>query len=281
MSLKALARYWLPPAALRPLRRIVRAFAPPGDSLVFASKGWRSPLPTADGLDSTRFVQRQRAIYAHLLSLFLGEGPLIFPADDWTGSEEGKIAEHNQWVTYAYVFAEAARQRRTLAVLDYGGAFALSQRIAVAVLPGVTLDFHCKELPGVAMAGREVNPEVTWHDSDACLERRYDLVILAGVLQYVEGWRELLVRTAASADRLFLTDVSVVAGLPSYVAMQRVDGAAAHYQVLNKAELLDTLRGAGLRVVREFIVDKHPPIEGAPEQPRYSGWLLSRENLGR
>ncbi|MGZ5647287.1 MAG: methyltransferase domain-containing protein, partial [Usitatibacter sp.] len=275
-SARAFARRWLPPAVFGPVRRIVKAFAPPGDSLVLAPEGWRTPLPAADGLDSPAFVQRQRAIYAPLLSRPLGEGPLLFLGEDWAGPHEWKVAEHNHWLSNAYVFATVARRRTALSVLDYGGGFACSQRIAASVLPGVVLDFHCKELPRIAAAGREVNPDVTWHDTDECFERNYDLVIMSGVLQYVEHWRELLRRAATSADHLFLTDVSTVAAVRSYIAVQRVDGAAAHYQVLNRDELLSVLREAGMRVVREFLLDAHPRIEGAPEQPSYSAWLLAR-----
>ena len=38
-----------------------------------------------------------------------------------------------------------------------------------ALVPGVDLDYHCKELPRVAEAGRQLTPAVTWHSDDACL----------------------------------------------------------------------------------------------------------------
>ena len=277
MSLRFIARMLLPPIALGPLRRVARAIRPPEHGLRFATSGWRAAVPPECSLDSPEFIAREIAEWGPFASRELGSRPFLFQGPDWRGSPAQSIVEHNQWLSYAYAFALAAHRRRTLAVLDYGGHLGYCYRIARAALPGVALEYHCKELPGMATEGRRLNPEVTWHEDDSCLEARYDLVIMSGVLQYVAEWKAL-VRRAARAGKgyLFMTGVSAVDGVPGYVAVHRLAGAVAHYQVLNRGELLATITSEGLAVLREFVVDEHPRIDGAPAQPAYRGWLFRR-----
>ncbi len=278
MSLRALARMLLPPIAAEPARRLFRALLPPADRLTFAPLGWRTPLPAALSMDSPEFIAQEIAAWQRSASQPLGSAPFLFQGSEWRGSEAQKIAEHNQWVSYAYVLAMAARHRQALKVLDYGGHFGYFYRIARAALPGVAFDYHCKELPGMAVEGRRLYPEVAWHTDDSCLDARYDLVIMSAVLQYIPEWRALVRRASRSAcDSLFITFVSTVRGVPGYVAVQRIRGAVAHSQVLNRDELLATVAAEGLAVFREFVDYEHPRIEHAPEQPVFSGWLFRRD----
>ena len=68
-------------------------------------------------------------------------------------------------------------------------------------------------------AGRELHPDVTWHVDDACLDDNYDLVMFNASLQYLQPWRDMLARASrASRGYVYITDLSVVARAPSYVA---------------------------------------------------------------
>jgi len=103
-------------------------------------------------------------------------------------------------------------------------------------------------------------------------------VMFSGSLQYVREWQEAL-RKASRATRayLYLTAVPVVERAASYVAVQRHAGALMLHQQLNKADLLATIDGTGLRLIREFWLEDHPHIARAPEQPSYYGCLLKRD----
>jgi len=181
----------------------------------------------------------------------------------------GDAGAHNMLVTFAYVLALAARREGRLSVLDWGGGFGHYQALSRSVLPDLVLDWHVKETPAVAARGRELNPDVTFHDDDACLERRYDLVVASSSLQYAEGWRALLERLAASAERyLYVARVPIAFGAPSFVVVQRpyVHGYDTEYLgwVLNRGELL---AAAPLPLAREFLLDARFSAAGAPEDP--------------
>jgi trans-aconitate methyltransferase len=57
----------------------------------------------------------------------------------------------------------------------------------------------------------EVLPEVTFHDTNECFERSYDMVIASNSLRYEEDWQQLLRQLVhASANSAFLTHVPMV-----------------------------------------------------------------------
>jgi hypothetical protein len=82
---------------------------------------------------------------------------------------ETRADEHTQYILFGYVLALAARHKTKVSVLDYGGNLGDYYRLGRALVPDVKLDYHCKELPQVAEAGRRLTPEVTWHTDDAAL----------------------------------------------------------------------------------------------------------------
>jgi hypothetical protein len=49
------------------------------------------------------------------------------------------------------------------------------------------------------------------------------------------------------------------------------------HQQLNKDDLLATIDGTSLRLIREFWLEDHPHIANAPEQPSFYGCLLKRD----
>jgi putative methyltransferase (TIGR04325 family) len=181
----------------------------------------------------------------------------------------GDVGAHNMLITFAYVVALAAQRRERLSVLDWGGGLGHYQALAKSVLPGVALEWHVKETTPVAGRGRELNPEVTFHDDDQPLERGYDLVVASSSLQYAEDWRGLLGRLAAAADPyLFVARVPVALAAPSFVVIQRpyVHGYETEYLgwVLNRDDLLEA---APLDLAREFLLDARFSAAGAPEDP--------------
>jgi putative methyltransferase (TIGR04325 family) len=180
----------------------------------------------------------------------------------------GDPGAHNMLVSFAYVVALAADGRDRLSVLDWGGGFGHYQVLARSVLPRLPFDWHVKETPAVVARGRDLNPEVTFHDDAAALDRRFDLVVASSSLQYAEDWRALLERLAGASERyLYVARVPIAMQAPSFVVIQRpyVHGYDTEYLgwVLNRDELLS----AAPRLVREFLLDARFSAAGAPESP--------------
>ena len=197
-----------------------------------------------------------------------------------TGVEAHDRGAHNMLVSFAYVLARAAHGRERLSMLDWGGGLGHYFALARAVLPDLQLDYHCRELPKVAAAGRELLSETSFHDDDSCLDRRYDLVLASSSLQYAEQWRDLLRRLArATGSYLYVTRVPLALRAPSFVVLQRANryGYGTEYLgwVFNRDELLREAAAASLRLVREFLLFGEIDAVGAPERPvEHRGFLF-------
>lgn len=237
------------------------------DHYEYAPRGWNTPLP--DGQTSegywTAFIARERLAVEQLIARVKA------------GRPEPLTGERFKHLAYGYVIALAASLQRRIAVLDYGGNLGDYFWLARKMVPDTPLDYHCRELPAIAAAGREVTPDVTWHVDDACLDRQYDLVMFSSSLQYLPEWqRQLRLAAAATRHYLFLSDVPTVRDVPTYMATERSGGVTnLHYQ-LNETEILQTVEAAGLRIVREFAMGAYPLVAQAPEQPTCKGWLFRR-----
>ena len=243
-------------------RRLFRSV----DHYAYVPGGWATKLPVKSQDYWNTFIARQRSECETLIARVQRGEPVL--------AVEGQDVRH---VTFGYVLAMTARERSSVSVLDYGGNLGDYYWLARAWVPGVALEYHCKELPEVAAAGQQVSPAVIWHTDDSCLARRYDLVIFSAVLQYLPEWQDMVRRAAAATGNyLFVTDVATVRTVPGFLATERSGGATSHYQVLNRDELIDAIQRTGLRLVREFEIDRHPMIANAPEQPARAGWLFAR-----
>lgn len=191
-------------------------------------------------------------------------------------------SSHNALVSFAYVLAMAAGTSRRLSVLDWGGGLGHYAAVARSAWPHLELDYHCKEVPAVCAVGREVNPSVTFHDTDACLDRTYDLVLASGSFHYAPNWRALLARLAGATRRmLYVTRVPIVFSAQSFLVVQRAYayGYGTEYVgwFLNRDELLaaaEDIDGVSLR--REFLQLEYVEGEGAPEAGTYRGFLFER-----
>jgi putative methyltransferase (TIGR04325 family) len=246
-------------------RRVVRSTT----LLEYAPKGWLTPLPTGTGGDEfwRNFLTVEQAYCEALIARIHAREPLLYPDSD----------ENSKYAVFGYVLALASRAQQQITVLDYGGNVGDYYWLGRELVPGVTLDYHCKELPLVAEAGRQLSPNVTWHTDDDCFNRSFDLVMFSSSLQCLPNWQDILVLAGKSTFRyLLLSDIPTVRGVPSYVATHRSAGQTHLQMQLNRAELTAAVERAGLRLVREFAMGAHAPIVNAPEQPMCVGWLCER-----
>lgn len=268
----------LPPILTRALTQIKRAALPPSYGLIYAPEGWQTAVPAASGAESESFRAHLRDQWERVWEPFVVRlNDQGMAAQTLTGPRHVRIEEHSSWMTYAYILALAAQRKSSLKILDYGGGLGYFYWVGKALLPGIDLEYHCKEMPALVREGMLVTPGAVWHMDDACLEEEYDLVVLSSVLEYVEDWQALLERASrATQSYVYLAATPVVDRVSSYVAIQRYKGTTVRYRQFNKAELQKACSAAGLQLAREFLEGDHEPILNAPEQPYYYGCLLQR-----
>ena len=200
------------------------------------------------------------------------------PSGQSVGSEDH--GAHNMLVSYAYVLALAARRRDRISLLDWGGGVGHYLALSRALVPGVEIDYHCRDVPVLAEHGRELFPEASFYDDDSCLQRSYDLVLASASLQYAPDWKAKLAALAGATDGLlYVARAPVALCSPSFVVLQRAYdyGYDTEYLgwVFNREELLATARQAGGRLVREFLLSAWLSAAGAPEAPiAHRGFLF-------
>ncbi len=266
-----------PPIMIKGVRAVLNKLRKP--VLEYAPDGWRTKLANGKNqgwnVDST--VNNERAKFDAFCRNLEGPGPLGFSHEHTDLSVIRNPNFHNVHISYAYVLALAAHKKDCISVLDWGGSLGHYYLVGKAVLPDVTIDFHVKEVPLMAKVGKQLIPEVHWHDNERCLERDYDLIMITGSIPYIEDWANTLKRIANSAkEYLFLFRFPVVEYGPTFVAIQRIYGSQMLHQQLNQSELLEVVKGTGMTLVREFVVGDRPYIKNAPEQCEVRGWLFRR-----
>lgn len=269
----------LPPLLVDWMRRARTAFGR-RPWLEYAPEGWNTALPRGEdaGWNSASAVETERAKWAAFRDAAEGTGPLAF-AHDHTDQSTLRVSFHNINMTYAYVLTRAAAGRASVSVLDWGGSLGHGYLLGRAVLPGVRIEFHCKEVTRLAEIGRQLNPDVQWYDDETCLDRTYDLVMLNGVLQYVRDWRGVIERVSTAAGSyLFFGLLPLVERGPGFVALQRYYGGMMLHQQFNRHDLLEAVEGTGQRLVREFVTGYRPAIKNAPEPCELRSWLFKRES---
>jgi putative methyltransferase (TIGR04325 family) len=262
---RLLANSLLPPALANALRSMRRAPVP---ALEYLPGGWGSAPPPEAGengwdVDSTASgTACERAQFESSLA---------------NGAPLGIAHEHNLHVSFAYALALVAGGKSSISVLDWGAGLGQYSHVAKAALPGIDIDYHCKEVPVLAKAGEQRAAAATWHTDDSCLQASYDLVFASGSPQYAKDWEELLAKlAAASRDYLLLTRIPVVVNSQNFAVMQRVYGSRMVFWVFRQSEFIDVVRRQGFELVREFLVQDWPPVHDAPEQCELRGWLFRR-----
>lgn len=276
MDVKAFLRSISPPVLLDAARAVREAAV--GAEWEWVPGGWEQG-PAGRGWDHESVVTTQRERWPAFIAAARSPGPLARSPEADAGAADD-IATHNTLMVFAYVLARAARGRDRLTWLDWGGGLGQYAILGHALLPEVTLEYHCRDTAQLAAAGRALLPEARFYDDDAaCFARDYDLVMASASLHYREDWPLLLAKLAGAARGfLFVTRLPIVERADSYVAIQRAHrhGYRTSYLgwVLNHREFLDRATALGLALEREFLIDERPRIRRAPEPCRYRGFLF-------
>jgi putative methyltransferase (TIGR04325 family) len=249
----------------------------------FVPEGWDRKAATR-GWSAADVARSYRQKWPQFLEAVQGPGPLGLDHEVPLGTpmRRDDPLVQNAVLAWAYALARAAEGSRALSVLDWGGALGHHYVFARQLFPELELEYHCRELPAVCEEGREVLPEVNFHDDDGCLQRSYDLVLASNSLQYEQDWRARLRSLAhAASPWLFLTRVPLAQQGGSFVVLQRAYryGYATEYigWVLSRDDVLETASQLGLSLVREFVLFGEFAIEGAPATLADRALLLRRD----
>ena len=273
-KLRAFLKLLLPPIFVK----LARAKFFVRSTYHYSPKGWNTPISKKndEGWNSVEAVKIEMDRWEAYCNALQGPGPIGF-MHEHNDPTEIKEGYHHRNITFGYVFALAAIKKETISILDYGGSLGHNYFLAKAFLPDkIKINFHCKEVPRLVEIGKKLNPNITWYTDDDCLKRQYDLIIVNGVLGYIEDWRELLTKIERSVGLyLFLGHVPIVNNSDGFVMLQRrYKSEMLHYQ-FNKSEFLSSLN---LPLEREFITGVFPIIKNAPEQCELRSFLFRNNN---
>lgn len=189
------------------------------------------------------------------------------------------LSAHNTMMAFGYALALASHKYDTLSFLDWGGGIGHYFVLAKALVPGVEIEYYCKDVPLLASYGAQLFPQAHFYSDDSCLAASYDLVMASASLHYAEDWRGLVTRLGRATRRfLYIANLPTILKSPSFVFVQRpyAYGYNTEYLgwCLNRQEIIEHIEGQGLELVREFVYGHKPVILNAPEQNEYRGYLF-------
>lgn len=229
-------------------------------------------------------VPSVREAYARKWPQFLesvrGPGPLGL-SPEAEGTDRTDTLFHNILISFGYALALATRFQNAVSLLDWGGGIGHYYILSQALVPGLEIDYHCKDVSVLAEYGQTLFPQAHFYSDDRCLERQYDFVLASTSLHYSPDWAATLRSlAAATAGHLFITRLPITRDASSYVFVQRPYqyGYGTEYLgwCLNRAEFLNAATGAGMKLVREFVLGERPPIHNAPGPCEYRGFLFQQ-----
>ena len=246
----------------------------------YVPEGWAR---RAGGWNTEAIARVHREKWPSFLAAAEGPGPLGVNHEAPLGQPVPRddLDAQQMVLGFGYALARAASGKTRVSILDWGGGPGHYAVLGRALLPGVELDYHSRDLPPLVTLGRELLPEDSFHADDGCLADSHDLVVASSSIQYAQDWRSTLARLAGStAGYLYVTRVPVALESASFVVLQRAYryGYDTEYLgwVLNRGELLEAAGAAGLELQREIILPAWLSAPGAPEDPvGHRGFLFA------
>jgi len=243
-------------------------------------EGWRAQDPRIKGWNVESIAVTQRAKWPEVERLARSTSSL--PLHLWAADlSRPTVAGSAVGMAYGYVLALAARRKDRISVLDWGGGIGHYRLISAALLPGVEIDYHHKDVPVLCKLARELHASGTFYEQDDdAFARDYDLVMANGSLEYSEDWKGVAGRLARSTRYyLYVGRLPVVPHAPSFTAVQRParHGYDTEYVswVLNESDFVHHVEQLGLRLLRTILVGEGPRIHGAPEPCEFWSFLFT------
>ncbi len=188
-------------------------------------------------------------------------------------------------MVFGYVLARVSWKKDQISMLDWGGGLGQYFLIAKRLMPGLKIDYTCKETSEMCAIAKKLFTQGFFSDSiDIIFSQKYDFILASSSLHYEKNWKKLVHNLAQCINgrgHLLVTYQPFVEKSSSFVFIQRPYqyGYQTEYLgwCLNKMEFLDGASKAGLHCIQEFIIGYCPSIKGAPEQNQYMGFLFQKE----
>jgi putative methyltransferase (TIGR04325 family) len=289
MNRREFVKLFVPPLAVGLLRRVrtrvkgprpaLRAVQTPAE-WEYIPEGWAYARthPEVRGWNVQGVLEVYKQKWPRFVEMVQMTGPLGVAHESALVTNED-LSSHNIIMAFAYVLALAARHKNTLSMLDWGGGIGHYYLLAQVLLPDVSIEYHCKDVPLLAEYGAQLFPDQHFYADESCLACTYDFVMASTSLHYSEDWRRVLAGLVrATGEYLYITRLPTVVQAPSYVFIQRpyAYGYNTEYLgwCLNRTSFLNEVGKLGLTLVRGFVIGEQPPIANAPEPCQYRGFLF-------
>lgn len=279
MRVKTIFKRFLPPSVVDAMRWLSREIVNSRPEWEYLPEGWDIRDARITGWNVQSVLDTQRQKWPYFLKSVQGSEPLLIYHEAPISSAINYTV-HNTYMAYAYVLALTARKKDRISLLDWGGGIGHYYVISKALLPEVEIDYHCKDVPLLCQGGRELLPEVSFHESEKdCFERSYDLVLVSGSLQFCKDWKGLVQQlVSVSHSYLYITRLPIIHQAASFVVVQRPYWAGYQTEYLgwflNRQEFLNYMSGLQMELVREFLIEERPLVHRAPEQGHFQGFLF-------
>ena len=252
----------------------------------FVPNGWRylDTHPSVKGWESIEILNVYKDKWSDYVSRLEETTPVSFTPESPSNSI-GDLISQNTIMVFAYSLALSARGHKKISMLDWGGSIGHYYLLARALLPGVEIEYSCKDVPMIADFGQKLLPNVSFYSDDTCLSKHYDFVLASGSLQYSKDWEKVLEGLARATKRnLLITRFPVLEQHSQFVFIQRAYSYGYNTEYLawciNRDLFLMHAEDLNLHLVREFVIGDDHEIHNAPEQPKYLGFLFEKKGTG-
>jgi putative methyltransferase (TIGR04325 family) len=267
---------YLPPVLLRFAKYLF-------PEMTYARQGWYLEDSGNTGWYERSVADAQEKHWPTLVANLEGHGPLGVAHFPWSLTREDRV-NHNAMMSYGYVLARVAREKRQLSILDWGGGAGHYYLYSRALLPEIGIEYHCYDVPRLCQLGKQLIPDAQFHDADADLiGQKFDLVMSSSALHYFRNWREVAVKLAGfTRGFLYIARLQTVSRAPSFVVTHKLHraGYTEHLSwCVNEQELVTCLEDSGLELIREFVFGEPWSIRGAPDKVDSRGFLFRRREL--
>lgn len=278
--LNQIIKYSSPPFLIDLAKRLRSFILREGPEWEFIPEGWARAQSDSQikGWNVESVLEAYQAKWSSFVRQLQTTSPLGVSPESLTLSDFD-LAFHNTMMVYAYAFALAAHQKTSLSMLDWGGGIGHYYLISQALIPGLEIEYHCKDVPVLVDYGRQLFPQAHFYTDESCLMRRYDFVLASTSLHYAQDWASTLSRLVrATSGYMLVTQLPIVHRSPSFVFVQRPYkyGYNTEYLgwCLNRIEFLRCAEQSGLKLIREFVNGPRPLIAHAPEACQYQAFLF-------
>ena len=223
LRLKHTIKSWMPPALVDLARRLATAIRQQKPEWEYVPEGWARAQSDAKikGWNVESVLDAYRARWPAFVRQLESTAPMGTSPES-PALEPSDLAFHNTLMIFAYALALASRTQNAISMLDWGGGIGHYNLIGQTLVPGLEIDYHCKDTPVLIEHGKKLFPQAHFYADESCLARRYDFVLASTSLHYSEDWPTVLAGLAGATDGyLLVTQLPVILKSRSFMLVQQ------------------------------------------------------------